>query len=297
MKRLKTSRRPVVLAAIVLAAVASCCKQPPDADPNAPSAKTPAPPDLSQCTRIEVRIEPSALEALRIPPPDEPNVLSAEEIRHIESLKTIVIDDPQHIQALAADIALASYDGPSRGGIAIIPVYHISGWREQERLVSFRIKGPVILTEDDQVFRHNRSRRPAVSLTPPLDPFRWRLKCALNLQAFGRALREHAEASHSYPPAPLWCDAFATKGWRAGDFICPGADEGECHYAMNPNCEPGSPRDTVLLFETKGGWNQHGGPEWFTVDNHDPTGGCVLFNDGTVRFIRTHQQLRALRWK
>jgi hypothetical protein len=68
-------------------------------------------------------------------------------------------------------------------------------------------------------------------------------------------------------------------------------------YALNPNCEPNSPADTVLLFETKAGWNQHGGPELFTFDNHDPRGGCVLLNDGTVRFIRTEEELHALRWK
>ena len=32
---------------------------------------------------------------------------------------------------------------------------------------------------------------------------------------------------------------------------------------------------------------QHGGPELFTFDNHNPKGGCVLFNDGTIKFIRT----------
>jgi hypothetical protein len=53
----------------------------------------------------------------------------------------------------------------------------------------------------------------------------------------------------------------------------------------------------VLLFETKAGWNQHGGPELFTFENHHPRGGCVLLNDGTVRFIRTRAELRQLRWK
>jgi hypothetical protein len=53
----------------------------------------------------------------------------------------------------------------------------------------------------------------------------------------------------------------------------------------------------VLLFETKAGWNQHGGPELFTFDNHDPKGGCVLLNDGTVKFIRTKEELHQLRWK
>ncbi len=78
---------------------------------------------------------------------------------------------------------------------------------------------------------------------------------------------------------------------------CPGAGEGRCHYAMNPACEPNSPPDTVLLFETKAGWNQHGGPELFTFDNHDPRGGLVLLNDGTVKFIRTEEELKRLRWK
>ena len=66
---------------------------------------------------------------------------------------------------------------------------------------------------------------------------------------------------------------------------------------MNPNCKPASPGNVVLLFETKTGWNQHGGPELFTFDNHDPKGGCVLLNDGTVKFIRTKKELHALRWK
>jgi hypothetical protein len=71
----------------------------------------------------------------------------------------------------------------------------------------------------------------------------------------------------------------------------------ESHYAMNPNCRPSSPPDTVLLFEAKPGWNQHGGPELFTFDNHDPHGGCVLLNDGTVKFIRTTEEFQQVRWK
>jgi hypothetical protein len=68
-------------------------------------------------------------------------------------------------------------------------------------------------------------------------------------------------------------------------------------YAMNSNCRDGSPDDMVFLFESQPGWNQHGGPELFTFDNHDPKGGCVLLNDGTVKFVRTDEELRQLRWK
>ena len=67
-------------------------------------------------------------------------------------------------------------------------------------------------------------------------------------------------------------------------------------YAMNVNCRDDSPDDMVFLFESRPGWNQHGGPELFTFDNHDPKGGCVLLNDGTVMFVRTTEELAQLRW-
>jgi len=68
-------------------------------------------------------------------------------------------------------------------------------------------------------------------------------------------------------------------------------------YAMNAHCRADSPKDMVFLFESRSGWNQHGGPELFTFDNHDPRGGLVLLNDGTVKFIRTEEELKQLRWK
>lgn len=68
-------------------------------------------------------------------------------------------------------------------------------------------------------------------------------------------------------------------------------------YALNPNCKPNSPDDTVLLFESKPGWNRHGGPELFCFDNHEPRGGCVLFKNGSVKFIRTEAELHKLRWE
>jgi len=68
-------------------------------------------------------------------------------------------------------------------------------------------------------------------------------------------------------------------------------------YTMNPNCRKDSPKDMVFLFESEPGWNQHGGPELFTFDNHNPRGGLVLLNDGTVKFIRTEEELKQLRWK
>ena len=67
--------------------------------------------------------------------------------------------------------------------------------------------------------------------------------------------------------------------------------KGRCHYAMNPNCYPNSPSDTVLLFETKDGWNQFGGKEILTKENHYGDGCNVLFNDGHCLFESNIEKL------
>jgi hypothetical protein len=84
---------------------------------------------------------------------------------------------------------------------------------------------------------------------------------------------------------------------REANAPSPPVDTWISDYAMNPNCHVDSPKDVVFLFESKPGWNQHGGPELFTFDNHDPRGGLVLLNGGEVKFIRTEEELQQLRWK
>jgi len=70
------------------------------------------------------------------------------------------------------------------------------------------------------------------------------------------------------------------------------------HYAINPNANLNSSPATVLLFETKGGWNQFGESDILSTDNHQSQGrrGCtVLFNDGSVKFIRP-KDIDKLNW-
>jgi prepilin-type processing-associated H-X9-DG protein len=98
-----------------------------------------------------------------------------------------------------------------------------------------------------------------------------------------------------------WCDLLVQYGGiDEKQFVCKsalrGGDKGRCHYAMNPNCEPNSPEDVVLLFETKGGWNRFGGPEILTFENHKEKGCNVLFNDGHVKFVKPGQ-VSKLKWK
>ncbi|MCK4753180.1 MAG: hypothetical protein KAS75_07015 [Planctomycetes bacterium] len=72
------------------------------------------------------------------------------------------------------------------------------------------------------------------------------------------------------------------------------------HYGLNPNAEPNSAPDVVLLFETSNGWNQYGGPDLVSVKNHLKIyrkEGCnILFNDGSVKFIKP-KDVEKLKWK
>lgn len=124
-----------------------------------------------------------------------------------------------------------------------------------------------------------------------------------NLKRLGLALMMYADDNDGrYPPVDKWCDVLMEEGHVSEkDFICPKMvlywpflgrkyktkpmfiwpvpKKGRCHFALNPNCKPDSPRDVVLLFETRKGWNQYGGPELLTIEHHNGKGCCVVYND------------------
>jgi len=140
----------------------------------------------------------------------------------------------------------------------------------------------------------------------PLGRKLFHLECVPNLKGLRKVLIIHSYDYMSYPAAQKWCDLLAdnygTKGGKLFDeklFVCKSAlaegDNGRCHYAINPNCKPNSPADTVLLFETKGGWNQYGGPEILTFQNHKGKGCYILLNDGRVQYVRP-DEIDKLKW-
>lgn len=119
-----------------------------------------------------------------------------------------------------------------------------------------------------------------------------------NLATLGRVLSIYgADYDGQYPTPERWCDLIVEEfDLDSQQFVCPSAGEGRCHYAINPNCEPNSPGNMVLLFETKGGWNQFGGPEILTTENHQGEGCNILFNNGRATFLWT-DELSELKWK
>jgi hypothetical protein len=272
-----------------------------------------APPDLAGCTRVEIRFEPSAL-AYLLPYASEQGLLSSSEKAGILATPVMIASETGSIKAFANEIRRGQYiDG---GIITEGSTAHIGCYRGDKQVASFTLRDDNMLEiSNRQRFFYPRGLPSLRQLTPQMKQFELRVECATNLKDLWHRLRLYHKAQQIglpevatklelvYPAPGAWCDDLslayehtAARGPGFRPYTCPGASAGKCHYAMNPQCEPNSPADTVLLFETKDGWNQHGGPELFTFDNHDPKGGLVLLNDGTVRFIRSEEQLKQLRW-
>ncbi len=283
-------------------------EQPPDPLASTRITPQPAPPDLTGCTRIEVKYYPSTRWALGA---GGNSILNSDESHYVDSLDKIVVDDPNRIKDLAEHLRSGTYEG-SGYGLEMERNVDVVCYRGRERLLSFAQYHWTICTQDGHWFRYKSDPTPNTD-PPRLRALYLRGDCAIKLYRIGSQWRIMAREGIAWPASSEWSDVFFRRRMTSPSliitdyakavksigekFTCPSAGGGKCHYAMNPTCKPGSPVDMVLLFETKAGWNQHGGPELFTCDNHDPKGGCVLLNDGTVKFVRTEEELMRLRWK
>lgn len=279
-------------------------------------------PDLSSYTRVEMHFQPSMLEFF-FPYGFQQGLMTPDELEHFGTAELRIVQDNARPKVPAQgiwEVFAAAQPSRSEWGPAIRR-------RSNLKLVCFSDatsqESFVVRWERDRLLRSDDFVDLLETFMPRIKTIDVRMQCGANLKNLWYRLRlyRHAEARRlknpsvssqtTYPLSPEWCDAMsrpynphayimplrASIKWDVRIHVCPGAQTGKNHYAMNPNCKPNSAADTVLLFETADGWNQHGGPELFTFDNHDPKGGCVLLNDGTVKFIRTKEELHQLRWK
>jgi hypothetical protein len=140
--------------------------------------------------------------------------------------------------------------------------------------------------------------------------------CRSNIVGLGKMMKLYSDDFGQYPEHNKWCDLLVKHCVvNYKPFVChsgapvsytlvygklkytrPKPQRGNCNYAINPNCEPNSPDDTVLLFETKIGWNQAGRPEILTTENHQGLRCSIFFNDGHVEYIKT-ENLKNLKWE
>jgi len=129
--------------------------------------------------------------------------------------------------------------------------------------------------------------------------------CAKNLRNTGDAMWKYSRDKGKYPDADKWCDLlleYTEKDvYRYGknfdrSLKCPGAGQGRSHYVINPNVTPADwSSDTVLLFECKAGWNQFGGPEILTLENHEGKGCNILFADLHMEWVSA-EKIKDLKW-
>lgn len=273
------------------------------------------PPNLNSCTKIEIEYRPSILDYY-FPLASMQRMLSDEEMRRLKATRTVVVEDKEDLKSISDDVGKGVRT--ITGAIRQRTVADLVCYRGNKSLLSFQIYNHLTSLVDSQgcLFSRQNWFQSIGNATPNVRPIQLRLRCADNLKDLWHRLRLFNQAEKhrlkessvlsdvAYPESSKWCDAVVTAYksigmldyWIKWMYRCPSV-LGRCHYAINPNCTPDSPANVVLLFETEDGWNQHGGPELFTFDNHNPKGGCVLLNDGTVRFIHTKEELQKLRWK
>jgi len=305
----------------------------------------PKPPDLTTCTRIEVRYAGGALDYFFRSTSMQKGIFNEEERGHIRSYDRWTVTDQEQIKAFAQQVSQGTYLGWRWSLlIAMDPPTKIVGYRPSGLRVPFSLYGGTEIRAGWRLFsydaRHPLSLR---SFDPPgLKPLRARWDCGRHLcYLIYQGLWEGPQRVRPDLDPNHWCytivEHYRSKytnaeidsdrevrmypdTYIARVFTCPGVhastdlddhrsrrreasapsspvDTWISDYAMNPNCRVESPKDMVFLFESRSGWNQHGGPELFTFDNHDPKGGLVLLNNGTVKFIRTEEELKQLRWK
>ena len=276
-----------------------------------------SPPDLSNCTRLEICYQRSPLECL-FPTEQERALLNASEAEYLQAPQTFRVNDREQIRVLARDLAQPVSAEKLQDDVVepadVNGSVQVTCWRDGEMLTSFgatvqsapNFWKPLgsIATNAGLLFHY--ATEDVSNALPPLEirPFTLRKACAYNLIVLSGMLRG-TDRDAELPLPGSWADALmrtplAEIGGRnrmMESLQCPGAREGRCHYALNAKRLPESPGDTVCLFEARPGWNQCGGPELFTFDHHDPKGGCILLNDGTVRFVRTPDELQTLRWE
>ncbi len=127
------------------------------------------------------------------------------------------------------------------------------------------------------------------------------INCVANERQLALAVRMYSgNNKDQFPPAATWCDAIKADVGSERVFKCAAANSSSrCDYAFNAKLggmETGKAApDTVMIFESDGGWNANGGPELMIGKPRHDRLFVVAFADGSVRQLR-ESQLNSLRW-
>jgi hypothetical protein len=145
---------------------------------------------------------------------------------------------------------------------------------------------------------------PAAMLLPALAAAKQKaqdINCVNNEKQLALAIRIYSsDNKDQFPPAATWCDAIKPEVGSDKILKCPAANPGSrCDYAFNAklsglDVNKVNP-ETVMLFESDGGWNANGGPELMIGKSRHARKFVVALADGSVQQMRA-DQLGTLRW-
>jgi type II secretory pathway pseudopilin PulG len=127
------------------------------------------------------------------------------------------------------------------------------------------------------------------------------INCVNNEKQLAIAMRMYAsDNKDQLPPAATWCDAIKVNVGSERIFKCVAANSSSrCDYAFNAKLggmeEAKVAPDTVMIFESDGGWNANGGPELMIGKPRHARVFAVALADGSVQQVR-ESQLNTLRW-
>ena len=131
------------------------------------------------------------------------------------------------------------------------------------------------------------------------------IHCMNNVKQLNLALIMYAGDNKDQLPAGTnWCDALLPYLAQATNvFICPQGAPGErCHYALNAalagrvTSDIQTPAQTVLVFETDGGWNLSGGRELLPAKPRHNGAYVLGFADGHAEMGQP-VRLEQLHWE
>ncbi|HKW29710.1 MAG TPA: DUF4190 domain-containing protein [Verrucomicrobiae bacterium] len=127
------------------------------------------------------------------------------------------------------------------------------------------------------------------------------INCINNEKQLALAVRIYSgDNTNHFPPAVKWCDAIKTSVGSETVFKCPAANSASrCGYAFNARLddmdESKVDPQTVMIFESDGDWNAHGGPEQMIGKPRHAHLFVVALADGSVQDV-PESRLGTLRW-
>jgi hypothetical protein len=128
-----------------------------------------------------------------------------------------------------------------------------------------------------------------------------KINCVNNEKQLALAVKIYSsDNGNHFPPALTWCDAVKTFAGSERLFKCSGANpQSRCDYAFNAKLDGMDASkinpQTVMIFESDGGWNANGGPEMMIGKSRHVRMFVVAFADGSVQQLQENQ-IATLHW-